>query len=167
MSNYAHASRKRGVLRLAALAAAPSVIASTLGNFATMPNIAGWYEGLAKPTLNPPNWVFGPVWTILYILMAYAFFRILDLPANRPGRGVAILAFLLQMTLNVGWSFAFFAAHSPLAGLIVILALDAAIVATIILFARLDRVASFCLWPYAAWVAFATYLNAALWALNR
>jgi benzodiazapine receptor len=89
------------------------------------------------------------------------------LPASRQGRGAAILAFLLQMALNAAWSFAFFAAHSPLAGLIVIFALDAAVVATIIVFARLDRVASYCLWPYAAWVTFATYLNAALWTLNR
>jgi translocator protein len=149
------------------LAAAPSLIASVLGAAATTPNIPVWYEGLAKPPLTPPNWVFGPIWTVLYIVIAYAFFRILSAPPDKEARASAITLFLVQMALNVTWSFAFFAAHSTLAGLIVIVALNAAVHATILRFSRVDRIASFALWPYAAWVAFATYLNLATWLLNR
>src|ERR1700759_5231981 len=81
-----------------------------------------WYAALSKPVFNPPNWVFAPAWTALYILMAFAFYRILSLPRT-PGRRIAITAFLVQIALNGLWSWAFFAAHSPLAGLIVIVAL--------------------------------------------
>ncbi len=167
MSAPIHASGRRNPFLLAMLAAAPVVAAAVLGNTATAPNIEGWYAGLAKPALNPPNWAFGPVWTVLYILMAYAFLRILRLPIHREGRTEAIIAFLAQIALNGAWSFVFFAAHSPISGLIVILALEAAILVTIVLFMRLDRIASYCLWPYAAWVAFAIYLNASIWLLNR
>jgi len=166
MSGVVAKAPNKRLLLLTLLAAAPVVIASALGQMATLPNIQGWYEGLVKPSLNPPNWLFGPVWTILYILMAYAFFRVLRLNAQTPGRAAAIIAFLVQITLNALWSFAFFAAHSPLLGLVVIAALEIAVIVTIILFARLDRLASYCLSPYAAWVAFALYLNASLWLLN-
>lgn len=150
----------------AILSAGPVAGAAALGNLATIPNIPGWYAGLAKPALTPPNWVFGPAWTTLYILMAVAFFRVLRLDSGTPGRRAAIAVFLAQLALNAAWSFAFFAAHSPLGGLVVILPLEALILLTIALFFRLDRIAAFCLVPYAAWVAFATYLNAGLWMLN-
>lgn len=151
---------------VAAMAAAPVVAAGVLGNVATMPNIAGWYEGLAKPPLTPPNWVFGPAWTTLYILMAIAFYRVLRLDPAMRGRAAAIVVFLLQLALNASWSFAFFSAHSPLFGLVVIVALEALILVTIALFWRVDRVAAFCLLPYAAWVAFATFLNGGIMMLN-
>lgn len=150
----------------AILSAGPVAGAAALGNLATIPNIPGWYAGLAKPALTPPNWVFGPAWTTLYILMAVAFFRVLRLDSGTPGRRAAITVVLAQLALNAAWSFAFFAAHSPLGGLLVILPLEALILLTIALFFRLDRIAAFCLVPYAAWVAFATYLNAGLWMLN-
>lgn len=153
-------------LVIAFMAAAPVLAAGFLGNLATTPNIAGWYAGLAKPAFTPPNWLFGPAWTTFYILMAIAFYRVLRLDSATPRRGVAIIVFLLQLALNASWSFAFFSAHSPLLGLVVILLLEALIFATIALFWRLDRVAAGCLVPYAAWVAFATYLNAGIWALN-
>ncbi len=149
----------------ALLAAVPVVAAAVLGNLATIPNIPVWHAGLIKPPLNPPNWIFGPVWTALYLLMAVAFYRILRAPQG-PKRRAAILVFLAQMALNASWSFAFFAAHSPLLGLFVILPLEALIVATIARFASLDALAARLLWPYAAWVGFATYLNAAIWWLN-
>jgi tryptophan-rich sensory protein len=151
----------------AALAAlAPSIAASVLGGLATTPNIPGWYAGLQKPWFNPPNWIFGPVWTALYLVIAYAFFRILRLPANTPGRRVAIGVYLAQMILNTAWSFAFFAGQSPALGLMVILPLWAGIVLTILLFSRLDRIAAWLLAPYLAWVSFAVLLNAAIWRLN-
>ncbi len=157
----APASRRRA----ATMALLPVLGAFLLGNLATFPNLP-WYETLNKPAFNPPNWLFGPAWTVLYLLMAWAFFRVLRLPRGRPGRGAAIAAFLVQIALNAGWSWAFFAAHSPLLGLIVIAALLVAITATLILFGRLDRVAGLCLAPYLAWVGFAATLDGAILALN-
>ena len=154
-----------GGLKAAALSAGPIIVASLLGNAATIPNIAPWYEGLIKPPLNPPNWVFGPVWTLLYVLMGVAFYRILRSP-DCARRSRAIWLFVAQLVLNAAWSFAFFAAHSPLLGLVVILPLEVLILATIDAFRRIDGVAAACLVPYALWVAFATYLNGALFALN-
>lgn len=160
-------SRGLGPLSAVALCAGPVLLAAVLGNAATLPNIAPWYEGLAKPPLTPPNWVFGPAWTILYILMGVAFYRILRREAAAPRRRWrAILLFVLQLVFNAGWSFAFFAAQSPALGLAVILPMEALILATIDAFWRLDRAAAYCLIPYALWVAFATYLNVGVWALN-
>jgi len=153
-------------LKAAALSAGPIIMASFLGNAATIPNIAPWYESLVKPPLTPPNWLFGPAWTALYVLMGVAFYRILRRDPATPGRGRAITLFAAQLLLNASWSFAFFAAHSPLAGLAVILPLEALIVATLLAFWRIDRTAGACLIPYAAWVAFATWLNAGTWFLN-
>jgi len=147
-------------------AAALVLAAALLGSFATTPNIP-WYETLAKPPLTPPNWVFGPAWTALYILMAYAFYRVLRLAPGTTGRRGAIFMFFAQLVLNAAWSFAFFHARSPLLGLVVILPMAALLVATIVLFWRLDRVAGYALAPTAFWVAFATYLNAGIFVLNR
>jgi translocator protein len=144
----------------------PVVLAGVLGNLATSPNISGWYAGLTKPGFTPPNFVFGPVWSVLYALMAAALWRILSVPRTRPGRGAALTAFFVQLALNAAWSFAFFAAHSPLAGLVVIGALVAAILATIRLFWPLDRLAAVLIVPYAAWVGYAAMLNLAIWRLN-
>ncbi|MBM3561731.1 MAG: tryptophan-rich sensory protein [Alphaproteobacteria bacterium] len=152
--------------RVAAIAAAAPVLAAALlGNFATTPNIP-WYDTLAKPPLTPPNWVFGPAWTTLYILMAYAFYLILRLEPATPGRSAAIFIFFLQLALNTAWSFAFFFARSPLLGLVVVLPMEALVITTIILFYRLDRMAGYSLAPTAFWVAFATYLNAGIFLLN-
>ena len=158
--------KKTSPLIVGFMAAAPVVAAAVLGNVATMPNIAPWYEGLAKPPLTPPNWLFGPAWTTLYALMAVAFYRVLRLDPATPRRGAAIVFFLFQLALNASWSFAFFSARSPALGLGVIVALEALIFATIALCWKLDRVAAYCLAPYAAWVAFATYLNGGIWWLN-
>jgi translocator protein len=98
--------------------------------------------------------------------MAYALWRILSLPENRPGRSTAIVAFFVQLALNGLWSFAFFGGQSPLAGLVVIAALIVAILATIRAFWRLDRAAGLLLVPYLAWVAYATVLNGTIWQLN-
>lgn len=155
-----------GPLAAAALSAGPILAAALLGNWATIPNIAPWYQGLAKPAFNPPNWVFGPAWTILYVLMGAAFYRLLRADPATPSRRAAILLFSAQLVLNASWSFAFFAAHSPVAGLAVILPLEALILATLAAAARVDRIAALCLVPYALWVAFATYLNAGILALN-
>lgn len=148
------------------IAILPVAATSIAGGLVTRPNIPAWYAGLIKPGFTPPNWLFAPVWTTLYVLMAYAVWRILSLPRSQDGRSVAIAAFFVQLGLNCLWSFAFFGAQSPLAGLVVIVGLIAAILATIAAFWRLDRVAALLLVPYLAWVAYATALNAAIWRLN-
>lgn len=159
-------SRELSPLAALALSAGPIILAAALGNAATLPNIPIWFDGLVKPPLNPPNWVFGPAWTFLYVLMGIAFYRILRLDPATPGRPLAILLFTVQLIFNAGWSFAFFAAQSPILGLIEILPLEALILATIYVFWRVDRIAAWLLVPYALWVAFATYLNAGIWWLN-
>jgi tryptophan-rich sensory protein len=110
--------------------------------------------------------VFGPAWTVLYALMAFALWRVLSAHPALPGRGRAIALFYVQLGLNGLWSWSFFAAHSPAAGLANILALDLAAVVTVIMVSRIDRLAAWCLAPYLAWIAFATYLNAGVLVLN-
>jgi tryptophan-rich sensory protein len=141
------------------------VTASLLGQLATFPNLAPWYAGLAKPSFNPPSWVFGPVWTTLYLLMAFAAWRIMRLPPS-PARRNAIILFWSQLALNAAWSWMFFAAHSPLLGLVNIVPQLALVIATYIAFMRLDRPAGLALAPLVGWIGYATMLNAALWWLN-
>lgn len=148
------------------IAVLPVTAVSILGSMVTVPNIPSWYAGLVKPGFTPPNWLFAPVWTLLYAMMAFALWRILSLPKGLSGRSGAIAVFFTQLGLNCLWSWAFFGARSPLAGLIVILALIVAIMATIRAFWPLDRVAAWLLAPYLAWVAYATALNGAVWYLN-
>jgi benzodiazapine receptor len=149
---------------VAALAIIPVVAALGLGQLATFPNLP-WHAALIKPPFNPPNWVFGPVWTSLYALMAFAAWRILRLP-NSPARRTALILFYAQLALNMAWSWMFFAAHSPLLGLINVVPQFLLIVATINAFRPLDRFATWALVPLAAWVAFACALNYAIWSLN-
>jgi tryptophan-rich sensory protein len=151
---------------LAVLALVVVAAASVLGQIATYPNLATWHAGLTKPSFNPPNWIFAPVWTTLYVLMAFALWRVLRLAGSMPGRGAALALFALQLVLNAAWSWMFFAAHSPLLGLINIVPQLCVILATIAAFWRLDRVAGPALVPLAAWVAYAAVLNAAIWRLN-
>jgi tryptophan-rich sensory protein len=157
----------RSLLLLALLAVAPVVVTSVLGSLATGPNIPIWYASIAKPWFTPPNWVFPVAWTALFALMAYAFFRVLRGDPAAPGRGRAIRLFLVQLVFNAAWSYAFFGAQSPLAGLFVVAALWLAIAATIAAFLPLDRLAALLLAPYLAWVSFAALLNATIWAMNR
>jgi benzodiazapine receptor len=143
------------------------MLAGFIGSLLTMPKIPGWYANLEKPSFNPPGWLFGPVWTALYILMGIALFLVWRKGLASRGVRIALLVFLIQLVLNALWSVAFFGAQSPLAGLVVIIALWAAIVATIALFAPLSRVAVLLLVPYILWVSFAAILNATIYVLNR
>jgi benzodiazapine receptor len=158
-------STLRRDIGLAVLAFVVVAAASVLGQIAVFPNL-GWYATLAKPPFSPPNAVFGPVWTTLYVLMAFALWRMLRLPAQTPGRGRALALFAAQLALNAAWSWMFFAAHSPLLGLINIVPQLAVILATIAAFWRVDRVAAMCLVPLAMWVGFASVLNASVWGMN-
>ena len=150
----------------AALAIGAVAAASVLGQIATYPNLSPWFASLVKSPLNPPNWVFGPVWTALYALMAFALWRILRLRPGSARRTVALCLFFLQLALNAAWSWMFFWAHSPLLGLINIVPQLLAVIATLATFARLDRSAAWCLAPLAGWVAYASVLNFSLWWLN-
>ncbi|WP_245432642.1 MULTISPECIES: TspO/MBR family protein [unclassified Rhizobium] len=150
----------------AGIAVAPVIIVLLLGQWATFPNIPGWYAGLVKPVFNPPNWIFGPVWTCLYALMALAVWRIWMLPAEARGRSPAFICFYLQLTFNAAWSWAFFALHSPALGLVDIIPQWILILETIRRFHRLDRLAAYALLPLAFWVAFAFALNFEIWRLN-
>jgi tryptophan-rich sensory protein len=150
------------------IAILPVVAASLIGSAATVPQILGWYAGLAKPPFNPPNWLFAPVWTVLFALMGLAAFRVLRRSSGTIGRGRALLAYHVQLALNLAWSCVFFGLNSPAGGLVVIVLLIAAIIWTIRRFAALpDRFAAWLLAPYLAWVSFAAVLNLSIWWLNR
>lgn len=128
--------------------------------FLTAPGV--WYAGLAKPAFNPPAWLFGPVWTVLYMLIAIAGWRVWQ--RNRTGSPMKL--WWAQMALNFLWTPVFFTAHQLGLALVVILLLLVAILGFIATVWRLDRVAAWLFMPYAAWVAFAAVLNGAIWALN-
>ena len=137
-----------------------------VGSLVTASQIPTWYAGLVKPAFNPPNWIFAPVWTLLYIMMAVAVWRVSMSGADAEMRKRAILTFLVQLGLNAIWSPAFFGLESPRLALFVILALLSALALTAAVFWRVDRIAGLLLVPYLAWVAFATLLNAAIVVLN-
>lgn len=136
-----------------------------LGSILTTPGLEPWYAGLQKPSFNPPGWIFGPVWSTLYILMGYALWRIWSLDSNSLQLN-AFKAFAVQLALNLCWSGAFFFLQSPGFGLIVIIALLTAIVTTMVLFFRLDRLSGALFVPYVLWVCFATVLNLSIFLLN-
>jgi translocator protein len=132
----------------------------TLIGLMTLPG--EWYAGLAKQPFNPPNWIFAPVWTLLYILVAVAGWRTWE----RGPRSAAMTVWFVQLALNFIWSPVFFGAHRIGAALVIVAALLATIVAFIVICWPRDRAAALLFTPYAAWVAFATLLNGALWYLN-
>lgn len=135
------------------------------GGAATATSVGTWYAGLTKPAFNPPNWLFGPVWTVLYLMIAVAGWRVW-LRRGEGGARPALGVWALQLALNLVWSLLFFGARLIGAALVEIMVLLAAILVTTALFWRIDRVAGASFIPYAVWVGFATVLNAALWRLN-
>jgi len=135
---------------------------AALGGMATRPAIPEWYAALRKPSWTPPNWVFGPVWTILYALMAVAGWRVWRGGHARP----AALLFLLQLALNGAWSWLFFGLRRPDLGLLGITLLWLAIATTMVAFWRVSWKACVLLVPYLAWVSFASALNLAIWKMN-
>ncbi|MBO6900069.1 MAG: tryptophan-rich sensory protein [Rhizobiaceae bacterium] len=137
------------------------VLGGTLIGIVTIPG--EWYQNLAKPSFNPPNWIFGPVWTALYILIAIAGWRVWRL--NPVGAPVALWS--MQLALNFAWSPIFFAAQLPRAALIVVVSLLVVIMGFVAAAWREDRVAALLFLPYLAWVAYAVALNAAIVWLNQ
>jgi len=137
------------------------------GAIFTSPAIPTWYAQIRKPSFNPPNWLFGPVWTTLYIMMGIAAYLVWRSSNAEPRKKKALLIFLAQLALNALWTPLFFGLHNPLAGLVVIIILWLAILLTIILFWKISKTAGALLLPYLAWVGFATMLNASIFLLNR
>ncbi len=132
----------------------------------TINSIPTWYTSLNKPWFSPPNVVFAPVWTTLYILMGLALFLVWRSPRNRT-RDAGIVLFAAQLAANVAWTFAFFGLQSTLYGLLAIVPLWFLIAATIYQFYKVDKRASYLLIPYIVWVSIATALNASIYVLNR
>lgn len=138
---------------------------SVAGGAATASSVGTWYQTLQKPSFNPPNWLFAPVWTALYIMIAVAGWRVWRAHGLRGARA-AMALFAVQLALNLAWSFLFFGYRMIGAALIEIILLLMAILVTTVLFWKRDRLAGMLFVPYAGWVAFATILNFALWRLN-
>lgn len=139
--------------------------AAGVGSAVTTPQIDGWYETLTKPTWNPPNWIFGPVWTTLYLAMAVAAWLVWR-QGGWAGSKVPLILFGVQLALNTLWSCLFFGLHSPGLAFVEILLLWSAIAATMVAFLFRSKAAALLFVPYLAWVTFAALLNFTIWRLN-
>lgn len=131
----------------------------------TAKEINGWYRSANKPSINPPNFVFGPVWTLLYILMGVSLFIVLKTENTAP-RSLAISFFVIQLTLNFFWSILFFTFKKPLWAFAEIIILWISILAMLVLFYKIKPIAGLLQIPYLCWVSFATILTGAFWRLN-
>ncbi len=140
--------------------------AGLIGSIATSRSVSTWYLTLQKPPFTPPNWLFAPAWTTLYLLMAIAAFLVWRTGLDKSSTRTALIIFLVQLVLNALWSFAFFGLQSPLYGVIVILALWLAILFTILKFFPISKAAGILLIPYILWVSFAAVLNISVLLLN-
>lgn len=139
-------------------------LAGGLGAFFTISSVQSWYLTINRPSWNPPSWLFGPVWTLLYVLMGIACFLIWK--SDSPVKKQLLTLYFAQLVLNALWSPAFFGMQSPMMGLFVIVPLWGAILICIIQFRKVSQLASGLMVPYLLWVSFATALNAAIWWLN-
>jgi translocator protein len=155
----------KNVLALAGFLLA-TALAAGIGGIATAESVGSWYVTLNKPSWNPPGWVFGPAWTLLYLLMSVAAWRVWRV-RDRPGARTTLALHGAQLVLNAGWSILFFGLRSPGLALIEIALLWSLLAVLQRAFWRLDRPAAWLWMPYLAWVSFATALNASIWWLNR
>lgn len=153
------------VLKLILCIALPLAVGAA-GGFATATNVDTWYTTLEKPAFNPPNWLFGPVWTTLYLLMGIGLFRILS---HRPSqlRRQCVVVFGIQLFLNFWWSFLFFAFHLVGWAFVEIVLIWISVLSMILVWRRLDPVASWMQVPLLLWVTFASVLNGAIFVLNK
>lgn len=140
--------------------------AARVGSFLTTPALDGWYAALRKPSWNPPNWIFGPVWSVLYLSMAIAAWLVWR-RCEWSKASLPLSLFALQLVLNVVWSGLFFALKNPKAAFVEILLLWGAILATLIAFWRVTSLAGWLLVPYFGWVAYAAVLNFSIWQMNK
>jgi translocator protein len=143
-----------------------SELAGGIGSLFTVSAITNWYPMLIRPALNPPSWIFGPVWTTLYILMGIAAFLVWNKGFDRQDVRKALGVFLLQLVLNAVWSVIFFGLHSPFWAFVDIIALWTTIIWTMTIFYKISKPAMWIMLPYILWVSFAAYLNYSIWMLN-
>lgn len=139
--------------------------AGVVGSFFTTPSINSWYATLAKPSFNPPNWIFGPVWTFLFFLMGISLFLIWNERSKGKNIQTAVLFFFQQLSLNILWSALFFGLHNPFLAFMEITVLWLSILMTISYFAKIKKTAAWLLVPYILWVSFAAFLNFSIWKL--
>lgn len=143
------------------------LLVGAIGSFFTAPAIPSWYAYLNKPFFSPPNWIFAPMWTILYILMGISFYLIWSNAKKGKSKNEALGNFYVQLILNFVWSPIFFGMKNLGLAFIVIVLMWMFILRTIQSFAKLNKKASYLLYPYIAWVSFASILNLSVWLLNR
>jgi translocator protein len=144
----------------------PVLVGATAGFF-TASGVESWYQNINKPSWNPPSWIFGPVWTTLYVMMGIALFLVWKSEASDVLKKTAIAIFAVQLVLNFFWSFIFFSQHQPGWALVEIMVMWLAILFTIFAFANVSKTAAWLLVPYISWVSFATVLNYTIWQLNK
>ena len=150
-----------------ACAVAVCFAAAGISSLYTTPAIPVWYASLQKPAWNPPNWLFGPVWTLLYLSMAVAVWLVWRKQGFGSGAGLPLAIFAVQLILNALWLIIFFGWKRPGLALVEIFFLWAAIFATMLSFWRISQIAAWLMWPYLMWVTFAGFLNLAIWKLTR
>lgn len=138
-----------------------------IGGLFNAATIRTWYLTLNKPPFNPPNWVFGPMWITLYLLMSIALFLVWTTDSPGKAKQIAMIFFFIQLAINMAWSFLFFYLKSPILGLIDIIALLVFILLTIWKFFPVNRAAGYLMLPYLLWVGFAAILNYSIWTLNN
>ncbi len=142
------------------------IVCGAIAGFATSTNIESWYKTLIQPSFSPPNWLFGPAWTILYILMGIAMYFVWTTTITSHWKQKAFMIFGVQLLLNFLWSFLFFYFHWKGIALFEICLLWISIFLTILVFAKVNKTAAWLLVPYISWVTFATILNYYFWSLN-
>jgi len=138
-----------------------------VSSFFGMGSIETWYQTLSKPSFNPPSWVFGPAWTLLYILIGVSFYLVWTSDADKAAKKQAYLIFVVQLALNFLWTFLFFGNQMIFGALLDIILLWAVILLNIFVFYKITKAAGVLLIPYLLWVSFAALLNYFIWALNR
>ncbi|MEO7265765.1 MAG: TspO/MBR family protein [Ferruginibacter sp.] len=155
----------KNIYKLIISIAIPILVGAVAGYF-TSSSVTGWFITLNKPSFNPPNWLFGPVWTALYILMGIAFYLVWRSEPVNATKKQAIILYIIQLTLNFCWSFIFFYKEAPGIAFAEILLLWIFILLTIIYFLKISKIAGWLMVPYLCWVTFAAILNYSIWQLN-
>lgn len=142
------------------------MITGGISGFFTVTGVESWYQYINKPSWNPPNWVFGPVWTTLYIMMGIGLFLVWKADASRDLKKIAMVLFGAQLLLNFFWSFIFFKLEQPGWAFAEIVVMWLFILMTIFAFAQVSKPAAWLLVPYISWVSFAAILNYTIWRMN-
>jgi len=153
------------VVKLVIAILLPLAVGAASGFF-TVTGTGSWYQTIQKPSWNPPGWVFGPVWTTLYIMMGIALYLVWKAEIDPGVKKMAFTLFAVQLLLNFSWSFIFFGQQQPGWALVEIIVMWLFILATIFAFAAVSKTAAWLLVPYISWVSFATILNYTIWKLN-